>query len=583
MSRQADSVGEWREAVRALCAFAIVPERLGGVRLRMPAGPVRDALVAALRGLVGEDMAERRLPVSASDDALLGGPDLAASLEAGRLVRTAGLLAADRAMLLVVPMVERLEDRMAGHLVRALDAPAIAPLVCLALDEGRESDEGPPAPLCERLAITIDLSTLADVPEQPTLPPRAAFEAARARQNAVQVPDELIEAVCEGCARLGIVSLRAPLFAVTLARAHAAWAGRDCVDADDMAFAARYVLGPRARVVPTPEAAPNPPDCEPGEPPADMRADQTPQSPDDPGPPQPPGQMPPEDLIVTAARAALPPGLLGSGGLSKRTGPRRDGKSGANKIARRRGRPLASRPGRLSDGRLDLLATLKAAVPWQALRTGQQMSQRVGARLAIRRGDIHIRRYRERSESLTIFAVDASGSTAAQRLAEAKGAVELLLADCYVRRDQVALISFRKSEATVLLPPTRSLVRAGRLLAEMPAGGGTPLAAAITVASGLADTAARAGLTPIVVFLTDGGANITRNGAPDRARAEAEARQAARASQALGHRALMIDVSRRDRPFARELCALMGAQHVLLPRADAASLARVVGAGRGHR
>lgn len=580
MNRLVDSVGDWRDAVHVLCAFALAPEKFGGVRLRMPAGPARDALVSALRAALGGAMTERRLPVSVADEALLGGPDLAASLEAGRLVRTAGLLGTDTPMLLVIPMAERLDHRVAGHLVRALDTPAAAPIACLALDEGREADEMPPVALCERLAISVDLSSLADVPEPPLVPPRATLETARDLARRVTVPDDLLEAVCEGSARLGIASLRAPVFAIALARAAAALAGRGAVEPDDIAFAARYVLGPRATAVP----APGMPDAEPekDETPPETHPEPPQQQADGASPPQSQGNMPPEDLVVTAARAALPPGLLEGLSRGPRTGPRRDGKSGASKVARRRGRPLASRPGRLSEGRLDLLATLKAAVPWQALRTGQRNGERPGTRLAIRRGDIHIRRYRERSESLTIFAVDASGSTASQRLAEAKGAVEMLLADCYVRRDQVALISFRKSEATVLLPPTRSLVRAGRLLAEMPAGGGTPMAAAITAAAGLAETAARAGLTPLMVFLTDGGANIARDGTPDRARAEAEARQAARAAHALGHRALMIDVSRRDRPFARELCALLGARHVLLPRADAASLARVVGQGRAR-
>ena len=77
-------------------------------------------------------------------------------------------------------------------------------------------------------------------------------------------------------------------------------------------------------------------------------------------------------------------------------------------------------------------------------------------------GAIRILRFQQKSETATLFVVDASGSAALNRLAEAKGAVELLLADCYVRRDRVALIAFRGTTAELLLPPTTSLVRARR-------------------------------------------------------------------------------------------------------------------------
>ena len=100
----------------------------------------------------------------------------------------------------------------------------------------------------------------------------------------------------------------------------------------------------------------------------------------------------------------------------------------------------------------------------------------------MRRDDFRMTRFQQRTRTTTIFVVDASGSSALNRLAEAKGAVELLLADCYVRRDQVALLAFRGKEAELLLPPTRSLVRAKRSLAGLPGGGGTPLAAGIDAA-----------------------------------------------------------------------------------------------------
>ncbi|MFN5457531.1 VWA domain-containing protein, partial [Bradyrhizobium sp.] len=112
--------------------------------------------------------------------------------------------------------------------------------------------------------------------------------------------------------------------------------------------------------------------------------------------------------------------------------------------------------------------------------------------------------FKQRSGTTTIFVVDASGSSALQRLAEVKGAVELLLAECYIRRDEVALIAFRGKGAELLLPPTRSLTRAKRSLAALPGGGGTPLSAAIFAATELALAVKAKGQAPTIVLMTDG-------------------------------------------------------------------------------
>ncbi len=112
------------------------------------------------------------------------------------------------------------------------------------------------------------------------------------------------------------------------------------------------------------------------------------------------------------------------------------------KQAQRRGRPIGTRRGELSAGaRLNVIETLRAAAPWQKLR--RQEMPGAAARVLVRSSDFRITRFQQRTESTAIFVVDASGSAALNRLAEAKGAVELLLADCYVRRDQVALLAFR--------------------------------------------------------------------------------------------------------------------------------------------
>ena len=138
----------------------------------------------------------------------------------------------------------------------------------------------------------------------------------------------------------------------------------------------------------------------------------------------------------------------------------------------------------------------------------------------MRREDFRIVRFKQPCETLTIFLVDASGSSALHRLAEAKGAVELLLADCYVRRDQVALLAFRGQGAELLLPPTRSLTRAKRSLAELPAGV-ISLAIGLDQACLTGQLAMRRGQTPLLVVLTDGRANIARDGCSGRERAEA--------------------------------------------------------------
>ena len=175
-----------------------------------------------------------------------------------------------------------------------------------------------------------------------------------------------------------------------------------------------------------------------------------------------------------------------------------------------------------------------------------------------------------------MFVVDASGSSALNRLAEAKGAVELLLADCYVRRDQVAVLAFRGRGAELLLPPTRSLVRAKRSLAGLPGGGGTPLASGIDAAAALGASIARKGETPIVVLLTDGRGNIARDGSPGRAKAADDVDLAARQFRAVGLSALLIDTSPQPQAAARALAQVMGASYLPLPHAGSAALSQAV-------
>jgi magnesium chelatase subunit D len=201
----------------------------------------------------------------------------------------------------------------------------------------------------------------------------------------------------------------------------------------------------------------------------------------------------------------------------------------------------------------------------------------------VRPEDVRILRHRQRRVATTIFVVDASGSLAMHRLAEVKGAVELLLADCYARRDHVALIAFRGAAGEIVLPPTRSTARARRALTGLPGGGGTPIAGGLDLALGVAAASRRKGQTPLIVLMTDGRANIGRNGAPGRPQAMSDALDAARRIGADKIAALAIDTapaSARGEAPARALAEAMNGAYVKLPLADAA---RVNAAVRGAR
>jgi magnesium chelatase subunit D len=539
------------DARLAIRLFACCPERFGVLVLR-GAGPLRDNLFEELRGLLPAKAPMLRLPANADDAALLGGIDLSASLAAGRPVRAEGLLVRAAGGALVVPMAERIDDALAGRLAQALDRRDCALVL---LDDGVE-DERPPESLLDRAAFIVDCGVPAAA--------GTSFQKAPSREGSPDLPLHDAYLVLAGVAEaLGITEMRPLLQASLSARTHAALHARDETDETDVAAAARLVLAPRATRLPSSPQQSSHPELEP---------ENTPDS-------QASGRAVRSDAetVLEAALAAIPGDLLAR--LTEGAASRRAKAGGGGKRARSalRGRPLGARPGMPRGGaRLALIDTLRAAVPWQAIRRAVAGADTVHL-LQLRKSDLRVRRFAERARAVTILAVDASGSAAIARLAEAKGAVERLLAQAYVTRTEVALIAFRGDGADLLLPPTRSLTRARRSLAQLPGGGGTPLASGIAMARDLAGQAAARGATPLLVFLTDGSANIAADGTPGRARAIEDAKAAARALAASGHPALVIDIAPRPRPEAQALATAMQARYLPLPVADSSAIEHAVG------
>jgi magnesium chelatase subunit D len=517
----------------------------------------------------------RRVPLNCPDERLLGGLDIAATLSSGRPVIDNGILSQVDGGVIVLPMAERISGATAARFASALDLKEIvlerdgfaarlpARFGVVAFDEGGSEDERPPPALLDRLAchLELDAGALADLNPSFT---RADVCLARVQLKAVTADPEIVEALCAACVAVQTLSMNTPLLALRVARAVAALAGSAEVTADHAAVAAQLVIAPRAARYPV-EAQDAEPPPETGAPPPDP-GNET----------QSLGKL--EDVVLAAALAAIPPGLLDQLGSTSRAcrQAQPSGRGGAAPKASNRGRPQGVRRGRpTSQARLSVVETIRAAAPWQPLRRRSVVSAEQ-ARIEIRSGDFRIKRLKQRPQTTTVFIVDASGSAALHRLAEAKGAVELLLADCYVRRDQVALISFGGRGAEVLLPPTRSLARAKRNLGALPGGGGTPLAAGIEAATLLCEAVRRKGQTPHLVLLTDGHANLDRQGRPGRCAAEADALSAGRSVKALGLAAIVVDTSRRPQPESVRLAEAMGARYFPLPLADANGLSKVV-------
>jgi magnesium chelatase subunit D len=537
----------WHMAALALRLLAIDPAGLGGAVIRMRASPDRDAVLAAF----DSPLPVRKLPPTISDDQLFGGIDLSATLATSQVVSSKGFFSVPAVA--IIPMAERCTATLAAKLSGLLDQSLTQGF--LALDEGAEPDENVPAALAERLAFHIEPigrrpKDWTDIPAETNTP-------------AVTIADALIQLTTLAAA-FGIHSLRAPTLALRTARAHARLSGRDTLTEADVQAAASLVYPHRATMIPQDET-PEEPDEQPDQPEPDDAEGQD-QSDD--------LTLPDADMLIEAVKALLPPGLLD--GLVPAGSNRSAGGAGAGqtRTGNRRGRPLPSRPGRLdSSARIDLVATLRAAAPWQPLRR-QQQPDRPG--LLIRPSDIRLKRYAEQSDRLLIFCVDASGSAAMSRLGEAKGAIELLLADAYASRDHVALIAFRGTDAEVLLPPTRSLVQTKRRLSALPGGGGTPLASGLQNALVLGQQSRSKGLTPTVILITDGRANIALDGSANRAQAATDAEQMAGALRASGIASLVLDMSTRPQPALQALGRCLGAPYVPLPRANAERLTSAV-------
>ena len=238
---------------------------------------------------------------------------------------------------------------------------------------------------------------------------------------------------------------------------------------------------------------------------------------------------------------------------------------------------------------LALVDTLRAAAPYQRLRAATKMEQEKlstqsqqlkqqggkGLSLVIKPQDYRRKAREKRIGAYQLFVVDASGSMAARHRMEAtKAAILSLLRDSYIHRDSVGLIAFRKESAEVLLPFTRSVERAERLLASMPTGGKTPLAHGLRMAYTMCDRLLRAHRAERIqiICITDGRATSGYSEDP-----VSESKQWARILGTLPVDCIVIDTETNfiKLGLAKELCKLMNGSYYAMDTITADRILRV--------
>jgi magnesium chelatase subunit D len=555
------------------------------------------------------------LPVSATEDRVVGSLDMEHALRHGERRFEAGLLAAANRGILYVDEVNLLDDHIVDTL---LDSAAMgvnvveregvafshpARFILVGTMNPEEGDVRPQ--LLDRFGLCADVTGLS-IPSQrvDVLERRGAYEddpSAFAEQwrepqsdlearladaialvREVRMPRELLFLIATVCAELGVDGHRADLTMARGAGALAALEGRSEPTIDDVRRVAPLVLAHRMRRRPFEDVSFD-----------QLRLDSLMASGgDDGGEGEGADSASPIGGERSGAAGASVLGVVK--GVAETTeevavdrlvtpldSARRMG-SGRRQETRsedKRGRYSRSetpRPGRETDVAVD--ATLR-----QAASRGRATSGDLA--IGVEPQDVRSKVRNRRVGASIVFCVDASGSMgASHRMEAAKGAVLELLVDAYKRRDRVGLVSFRGDSAEVLLAPTASVELAQLKLRRMETGGATPIAAGIERSLEMLEGELRRDADTIawLVLVTDGRANVGLSGGLG----SDDARTMARKVKESSVHCLVIDTTEGapGGAAARELARHSGAEYVRLPRTDGGSVAgavreRVAGAG----
>ncbi len=497
------------------------------------------------------------LPLNATEDRVAGGIDFDSAVRQGVRVLQPGLLARAHRGILYVDEVNLLDDHLVDII---LDAAASGEnrieregvshrhpsrFILVGTMNPEEGELRPQ--LLDRFGLCVEVTGEQDIEKRMELmklreefdsDPKgfvqrfaeenreiaARIDRACAALETVRMAKHLRSFIGELCGENHVAGHRADLVVEQAARALAAYMGRGEVTVEDIQEVAPMALMHRKRDVapppppPPPEPEDRPPDqgeAESGKEQQEEPSEKTPSEEENEA--LPPQDLPPpdpgekerdregeQDVLERIFEVGATFKVRSFQARKDRLLRRGSGRRSRSRVSQKQGRYVRS-TNREINGDIALDATLRAAAPHQLRRRGES-----DLAVCLRPDDIREKIREKRIGNFLLFLVDASGSMGARgRMAASKGAIMSLLLDAYQKRDQVAMVSFRKREAVLNLPPTSSVEMAGKLLEEMPVGGRTPLAAGLVKAYEvlrsrlLKDPSSR----PFVIVITDGKAN----------------------------------------------------------------------------
>lgn len=613
-----------QEAMKLALLLNAVNPAIGGVVIRGQKGTAKSTAARGLRDLLpslpdGGRPAFIDFPLGATEDMVIGAIDFEAAVRDGEVRFQPGLLARAHQGVLYIDEVNLLDDHLVDSILDAAESgeniveregQSLRHPSRFILIGTMNPEEGELRPqLLDRFGLAVSIEGDNDPQIRvDLLKRREAFDddpdtflhlyrtdeaelarrirEARNRLGDVLTPAHLLGFISEICQRNHVSGHRADIIMERAARAYAAWQGRTDVTADDILAVAPMVLLHRMRSgtpdIPPPPPPPPPERDEQEDPNRDELEDEAPPPPppppeegdggeqgghedesnnDDTPPPSDPGEQDQggqDEVQEIGASFTVRKLERQTADQLLRTG---SGRRSRSRSASKQGRYVKSTSRR---GRNDLAldATIRAAAPYQKAR-----SEIATQELAVHIKDSDIReKIRERRVgNFLLFVVDGSGSMGAQRrMVETKAAIMSLLLDAYQKRDKVAMVVFRGREAEVVLPPTNSVDRAAKLLADLPVGGRTPLTNGLGEAANVLRQVLRKepSIIPLVVIMTDGRANAGLGTAPP----HEEALQAAAGLRERFSSAQFIVVDTESQgvvrlELARKLAAALGAAY----------------------